>query len=143
HGVRFVEVVTGGYDTHNENFDELAEKLPALDRGLAALLADLEARGLLEDTLVAVVTEFGRTPRINSRNGRDHHPKAFCALLAGGGVRGGRAYGATDERGDEVVEGRMTIPDLNATIAYALGLPLDHVAHSPSGRPFTVADKGR
>lgn len=143
HGVRFVEVVNGGWDTHNDNFDTLAEKVPVLDRALSALLSDLESRGLLEETLVVVATEFGRTPEIaTDRMGRDHYPSAFSSLLAGGGIRGGRAFGKTDATGAEVIEDPVSAQDFNATIAYALGLPLEHELVSPSGRPFTVADKG-
>ena len=144
HEVRYIEVVSDGWDTHNQNFDQLEEKLPEIDRALAALIADLDARGLLHETLVVLATEFGRTPDIvQENNGRNHYPKAFSALLAGGGVRGGIRWGRTDATGHEVVEGRMTVPDFNATIAHALGLPVEHVLHAPSGRPFTVADKGR
>ncbi|MGE3174458.1 MAG: DUF1501 domain-containing protein [Planctomycetota bacterium] len=142
HGVRYCEVVSDGWDTHADNFDRLADLLPAIDRGLAALLADLDARGLLQETLVVLATEFGRTPDIDEDQGRNHYPKVFSCLLAGGGVRGGRAYGSTDAEGREVAESPVTIPDLNATIAFALGLPLDQTVTSPSGRPFTVADKG-
>ena len=144
HGVRYVEVVSDGWDTHVQNFDRLEEQCPEIDRGLATLLADLDARGLLHETLVVLATEFGRTPEITrENNGRNHHPKAFSALLAGGGIKGGIRYGKTDAEGKDVVEGRMTIPDLNATIARACGLPLEFVLHSPAGRPFTVADKGK
>ena len=143
-GTRFVEVTSGGWDTHNENFDAMQEKCPPLDRTLAALLADLECRGLLEETLVVLATEFGRTPQISvDRNGRNHFPQAFTCLLAGAGIRGGQRYGRTNESGEEIVEGRITVPDFNATIASALGLALDSRLFSPSGRPFTVADKGR
>lgn len=144
HGVRFVEIVNGGWDTHIDNFDQLGDLCPPIDRALASLLADLDARGLLEETLVVLATEFGRTPEIVSgRDGRNHHPKAFSCLLAGGGVRGGRSWGLTDERGEEVVADKVSVPDFNATIAHALGLDLEHKTISPSGRPFTVADKGR
>lgn len=144
HDVRYVEVVSGGWDTHSENFDALDDRLPPLDRALATLLSDLDARGRLEDTLVVVASEFGRTPKINDgRNGRDHHPKSFTTLLAGGGIKRGFVHGKTNETGEEVVEGRVTVPDFNATIAHALGLPIDKVITSPSGRPFQVADKGR
>jgi uncharacterized protein (DUF1501 family) len=143
HGVRFVEVVDGGWDTHNDNFDELEDLVPNLDRALATLLADLDSRGLLEETLVVVTTEFGRTPTIvTDRMGRNHYPKAYSSLLAGGGVRGGRSWGRTDETGSNVIENPVTVPDFNATIAHALGLPLEQQIFSPSGRPFTVADKG-
>ena len=142
HGVRYVEVMSGGWDTHNDNFDRLEQLAPAIDQGLSALLADLEARGLLEDTMVVLASEFGRTPDIDEDNGRNHYPKAFSALLAGGGVKGGMRYGKTDKEGREVIADAMSIPDLNATIAYACGVPTDHVLTSPSGRPFKVADKG-
>jgi uncharacterized protein (DUF1501 family) len=142
--VRFVEVEHGGWDTHNENFESMEEKLPAIDQALSALLSDLDSRGLLDETLVVLTTEFGRTPKIvTERMGRNHYPKAFSGLLAGGGVQGGRKFGKTDATGEEVIENKLSVPDFNATIAYALGLPLDHIVHSPSGRPFTVADKGK
>lgn len=142
HGVRYVEVMSGGWDTHAENFDRLETLTPALDQGISALLADLEARGLLEDTMVVLASEFGRTPDIDEDNGRNHYPKAFSALLAGGGVQGGTKYGRTDKEGREVIADPVSIQDLNATIAYACGVPTDHVLTSPSGRPFRVADKG-
>ncbi|HEX7896590.1 MAG TPA: DUF1501 domain-containing protein [Planctomycetota bacterium] len=143
HKVRCVEVQLGGWDTHNENFEAMEKKLPVLDAALGTLLSDLESRGLLEETLVVLATEFGRTPDIREeRSGRDHYPKAFSGLLAGGGIKGGRTWGKTDKEGKEVVEKPVTVPDFNATIAHALGLPLGFVVHSPSGRPFKVADKG-
>ena len=85
---------------------------------------------------------FGRTPDIDQDQGRNHYPKAFSCLLAGGGVRGGQRFGKTDKEGREVIENDVTIPDFNATIAYGLGIPLDRQIVSDSGRPFTVADKG-
>ncbi len=142
-GVRFVEVSLGGWDTHNANFVAVPERCDTLDKGLSALIADLNSRGLLEDTLVVVTSEFGRTPDINKNVGRDHYPKAFSAALFGGGVKGGYVYGKTDKEGREVVENKMKVQDMNATIAYALGLPLDQVIYSPSKRPFTIADKGQ
>jgi len=122
----------------------MEDKCPPLDRSISTLLADLEARGLLEETLVVVATEFGRSPDIVSeRMGRNHYPKAFTCLLAGGGVRGGQRYGNTDATGHEVVENPVGVEDFNATIAYALGLPTEFELFSPSGRPFTVAHKGK
>ncbi len=143
YGVRHIEVSSGGWDTHNGNFVNLPQRAEELDQALAALLDDLNRRGLLRDTLVVLATEFGRTPEINQNEGRDHHPQAFSVLMAGGGIQGGITYGATDERGANVTENKITIPDFNATIGYALGLPLDHVLYSPSMRPFTLADKGK
>jgi hypothetical protein len=142
-GVRFAEVSHGYWDSHNANFVLTPNLCDALDRGLSMLLRDLHARGLLEETLIVLATEFGRTPDINQNVGRDHYPRAFSGLLAGGGIAGGQVYGKTDKEGREIVEGRTEIADFNATIAYALGLSLDQVTFSPSNRPFTVCDKGR
>ena len=142
-GVNFVEVTLGGWDTHNSNFVNVPDKAEALDLALSTLLVDLERRGMLDDTLVVLATEFGRTPEINANEGRDHHPQAFTGLMAGGGIKGGQVYGKTDERGSKVVENAITVPDFNATIGYALGLPLDQVLYSPSMRPFTLAAKGK
>ena len=141
--VRFVEVQLGGWDTHNNNYERIFERCDILDQALSALLDDLSKRGMLEETLVVLATEFGRTPDYNVNEGRDHYPKAFSCMLAGGGIRGGQVWGATDPEGREVVDGITQIPDFNATIAYALGLPLDEIIFSPSRRPFTLADKGQ
>ena len=143
HDVRFVEVSLGGWDTHTNNFERVEENATILDHALASLLGDLSRRGLLEETMVVVGTEFGRTPDINDNEGRDHSPTAFSCLLAGGGIRGGQVYGKTDEKGKFVVENKVEIPDFNATIAYGLGIPLEKTIYSESGRPFTVADKGK
>lgn len=144
HDVRYVQVSYGGWDTHNQNFDSMDDLIPPLDRALAALLADLEARGLLDETLVVLATEFGRTPDIVAgREGRNHYPKAFSCLMAGGGIQGGQRYGETDAQGREVADRQVSIPDFNATIAWAVGLDTEKKIMSPSGRPFTVADKGR
>ena len=143
HGVNYVEVTLGGWDTHNSNFVNVPEKAEILDQAMSALLSDLGKRGQLEDTLVVLATEFGRTPEINANEGRDHHPQAFSGVLAGGGIKGAQVYGKTDERGSKVIENPVRVQDFNATIAYALGLPLDEILYSPSMRPFTVADKGK
>lgn len=142
HGVRHIEVTFGSWDTHNANFTRVPELADELDAALSTLLQDLDSRGLLQETLVVLATEFGRTPEINANDGRDHHAPGFSCVLAGGGVRGGQVWGATDERGHKVTEGLVSVPDFNATIAYALGLPMDSVLYSPSKRPFTVVDKG-
>jgi uncharacterized protein (DUF1501 family) len=102
----------------------------------------LDQRGLLKETLVVVATEFGRTPTINTVLGRDHYPKAFSAAMFGGGVKQGSIIGATDATGAEVVDKPILIPDFNATIAYALGLPIHETVMSPSLRPFKIANKG-
>ena len=142
-GVRYVEVTLGGWDTHQGNFVRVPERCDILDRGFASLVADLERRGLLSDTLIVLASEFGRTPRINQNEGRDHYPKAFSGVFAGGGITGGQRYGKTDATGETVAENTVSIPDFNATIGYALGLPLNQVLYSPSKRPFTLSDKGQ
>lgn len=142
HDVRFVEVNLGGWDTHNGNFVNVPQRAEVLDRAFSALLSDLERRGMLNDTMVVLATEFGRTPRINQNAGRDHYPKAYSCLLAGAGIKGGVKYGKTSETGEEVIENKVSPEDFNATIAYNLGLPLDQIIYSPSRRPFTVAHKG-
>lgn len=145
HGVRFIQVTHGGWDTHYDNFTAVPARCKDLDDGLSALLADLNRRGLLDETLVVVATEFGRTPEIitEHQDGRDHYPKAFSCVLAGGGVKGGQTYGKTDPNGSKVIENLTSPQDFNATIGHALGLAVDQVVISPSGRPFTVADKGK
>ena len=141
--VRTVEVSFGGWDTHQNNFTSIPELCHTMDQAVAALLHDLERIGKLEDTIVVLTTEFGRTPLINQNVGRDHYPQAFTSVLAGGGFKSGYVHGKTSEGAEEVIEGSMTIPDFNATIAHALGVPVDHVLYSPTVRPFTVAHKGK
>ena len=143
HDVRAVEVSYQGWAMHNSVFITAPEKCAILDRAMGALLADLERIEKLDDTVVALTTEFGRTPHINENAGRDHHPKAFSSVLAGGGIKGGTVYGKTNEGGEKVIENPVKITDFNATIAYAMGLPLDQILYSPSMRPFTVAHKGK
>jgi hypothetical protein len=142
-GVRYIEVNLGGWDNHNAIYDSFPAKSAMLDQGLAALLQDLSSRGLLDSTLVVLATEFGRTPVINQNKGRDHYPKAFSCVLAGGGVKGGQVYGKTDEGGKNVAENKVKVEDFNATIAYSLGLSTDQVLFSPGGRPFQIAHKGK
>lgn len=142
HGVRFVEVTLGGWDTHYDNFTSVEARCQILDKAYAALIQDLESRGLLKSTLVVLATEFGRSPEIMTehQNGRDHHPAAFSCVLAGGGIKGGAIYGKTDSKGLRVKEEPVEPQALNATIAYALGIPTDEKIHSPSGRPFTIGN---
>ena len=141
--VRSVEVSFGGWDTHQNNFTSIPELCHTMDQAVAALLDDLKRIGKLDDTVVVLTTEFGRTPQINQNVGRDHYPQAFTSVLAGGGFKGGYIHGKTSEGAEEVIEGSMTIPDFNATIAHALGIPVDYVLYSPTVRPFTVAHKGK
>lgn len=142
-GVRFVEVQLGGWDMHNQVFDAMETRGATLDSGLSALLQDLDRRGLLSETLVVLASEFGRTPEVKpGRIGRDHHPSAFSALLAGGGVKEGFVHGVSDDRGHYVEEKGVGMEDLNATIAHAMGIRVNKTIYSPSGRPFKVAHDG-
>lgn len=143
-GVRFVEVQLGGWDMHNQVFDALETRAATLDNGLSALLNDLERRGLLNQTLVVLASEFGRSPEVKAgRIGRDHHPSAFSALLAGGGVKSGHVHGVSDERAHYVEEKGVGMEDLNATIAHVMGLRVNKTIYSPGGRPFKVAHDGQ
>jgi len=142
-GVRCVEVEFSGWDMHRDVFDEMDEKGPQLDRAMAALLDDLQQRGLLDSTLVVLATEFGRTPRINENAGRDHHPGVFSCVLAGAGVRGGTVHGASDERGFRPASDAVSVTDFNTTIAAACGLPFDKEFHAPNGRPFKIGGGGK
>jgi hypothetical protein len=143
-GVRFVEVQLGGWDMHNQVFDALETRAATLDNGLSALLNDLERRGLLNQTLVVLASEFGRSPEVKAgRIGRDHHPSAFSALLAGGGVKSGHVHGVSDERAHYVEEKGVGMEDLNATIAHVMGLRVNKTIFSPGGRPFKVAHDGQ
>ena len=138
-----VTVTYGGWDMHNNIDDALDEHGAELDVALSALLDDLKERGLLESTLVVLCSEFGRGPKINGNGGRDHHPKVFSTLLAGGGIKGGFIYGASDKEGVAVADKQTSPQDFLSTIGWSLGLPVDEVVMSPSNRPFTVGDKGK
>lgn len=142
-GVRCIEVEFGSWDMHRDVFDEMDEKGPQLDRAMAALLEDLEQRGLLASTLVVLATEFGRTPRINENAGRDHHPGVFSCVLAGAGVQGGAVYGQSDERGFRPDKDPVSVADFNTTIAAACGLPYEKEFHAPNGRPFKIGGGGK
>lgn len=124
-GVPVVKVARGFWDSHHDNFESHRELVPDFDHVLSVLLADLEARGLLESTLVLVLSEFGRTPIINKDVGRDHYAAAWSVALAGAGVRGGAVYGATDADGKTVKDGEANASDLAATIYQAAGLDLE------------------
>lgn len=141
-GVTFVEVVSDGWDTHADGFGRVASLAPPVDRAVAALVDDLEARGMLEKTLVVVAGEFGRTPKITNAAGRNHFPKAYNVLLAGGGVRGGQVIGETSAGGHEVTDRPVTITDLLRSCCHSLGIDADREIWSPSGRPFKTVDDG-
>jgi hypothetical protein len=146
-GCPFVTVTDTGWDSHAQIYRQLKEgfvggsagKVPILDQALAALLTDLNDRGLLATTLVLVMGEFGRTPKLNTNAGRDHWPRAFSVLLAGGGVRGGQVVGASDARGEVPADRPVTPADLARTVYMLLGIDPDLELHTRDGRPVRVA----
>lgn len=140
--IKFIEINNGGWDTHVDNFTKLDNKLKEVDDALSALVLDLDSEGLLDSTLIALVTEFGRTPSINVNEGRDHHPQCYSTVLIGAGVKGGYVAGETNKTASKVTKDPYTISDINATIAHLLGIKTDEEKISPSGRPFKVANKG-
>lgn len=142
-GVPFIEVSLGGgagWDTHADNFNQVANLSRDLDAGWATLMKDLDERGLLESTTILWMGEFGRTPSINSNAGRDHFPTAWSCVLGGGGIAGGQAYGRTSEDGIEVVDGQVGVGDILATLCEALGVASDTPQQSNIGRPLPITD---
>ncbi len=143
-GVRFVTLSTGGWDTHNQNFQRLRTRnLPPLDRTLSALIEDLDSKGLLDNTIVYCAGEFGRTPRINNRGGRDHWARSMAVLLAGGGLRRGYAHGTTDTNGMAPNLDPCTPDDIAATIFHNLGIDPHHELMTSTGRPIQLFREGR
>ncbi len=142
-GVRFVRVTHGGWDMHDGLWDRIERTTAPLDQGLSALIDDLKSIGKFEETLIVLTTEFGRTPNINANKGRDHHPRCFSSVLAGGGIQGGAVYGVTDQNGYAVSEDPCSIEDFNATIFSAVGIRPGHRLHKPGGRPYLVANDGK
>lgn len=142
-GVTFVEVSLGGWDTHNNAFEALSERLlPDLDQGMSTLVVDLERRGLLEKTMVVWMGEFGRTPRINQDAGRDHWPRSWSVVMGGGGLKGGVVVGETDRDGIDIVDRPVGVMDLIATMSKGMGIDIDTQYTTPRGRPMKVVDAG-
>jgi uncharacterized protein (DUF1501 family) len=142
-GVTFVEVNQDGWDTHDNNFERTKTNNGTIDQPMAQLITDLRQRGMLDKTLVIWMGEFGRTPRINARSGRDHYPRAFNVALAGGGIRGGQVVGQTDAGGEDVTKRPVTVSDLFRTIYTTLGINADHENMSRIGRPIKLVDGGQ
>jgi uncharacterized protein (DUF1501 family) len=144
-GVRMVQIYNGcsagdEWDTHNNNFNRHKKLMRNVDQGCAALLADLKARGMLEDTLVIWSGEFGRTPTTEKSHGRDHNPYGFCGWLAGGGVQGGQVIGATDEIGFRAVEDKVHVHDFHATILKLMGLDHEELSVNQNGLDMRLTD---
>jgi len=141
-GVTFVEISHGPWDTHQDNFNRTRTLNGQIDQPIAALLADLKSRGLLDSTLIIWTGEFGRTPRINPNKGRDHFPRAFTSVLAGGGIKGGQVIGATDEGGEAVKDRPVSVNDLLRTACHSLSIDADKQNMSSIGRPIKIVDGG-
>jgi uncharacterized protein (DUF1501 family) len=145
-GVRFVQVYSGGghndqnWDAHSDVNKNHELHCGETDQPMAALLADLKERGLLDETLVFWTGEFGRTPTAQNGKGRDHNPRGFSAWMAGGGIRGGQAHGATDELGFQAIENKVHIHDLHATMLHLMGLDHEKLTYLFSGRDMRLTD---
>ena len=144
--VRFVQIFNDGWDMHRSVFKNLPGKCKEIDQPAAALIRDLEQRGLLDDTLVIWGGEFGRTPMLQGGEGknpgRDHHKYAFCVWMAGGGTRGGTTYGQTDDLGYHPVADPMHMRDFHATILHLLGMDHEKLIFKFGGRDFRLTDIG-
>ena len=140
-GVRFVQINRGGFDNHGNIFEAMRNHGATMDPALASLISDLNASGLLSKTLVVVLSEFGRTPRVNDGGGRDHWARVFSAFMAGGGVKGGSIIGASDEDGMDPAERPVKPFDLHATICHALGIDLNREIITQQGRPMRLLRK--
>jgi hypothetical protein len=142
-GARFVEVELDGWDTHIDNFSRIKDLSKQLDSAFASLIQDLRSSGLLDSTLVVWMGEFGRTPRINPKGGRDHWPQAWSVALAGGGIKVGQVIGATDNDGMDVREQPVSVPDLYSTLCRSLVIDDSKYNSSPLGRPIRITDHGK
>lgn len=142
-GVTFVEVTLNGWDTHRDNFTASKRLCEQFDQPMAQLIRDLKERGRLEKTLVLWMGEFGRTPRINPNQGRDHFPRAYSVVMAGGGVKGGQVIGETSKGGDEVKNRPVSVVDLMQTIYHGLKIDANKERHTSIGRPIKVVDGGK
>jgi hypothetical protein len=144
-GVSFVEVQLGGWDTHQNNFERVRQLSGTVDPAMSQLVIDLRDRGLLNDTLVIWMGEFGRTPNINTRGaqpGRDHYPRAWSLVMMGGGLPGGRVVGRTDANGAVVTERSVSAIEFMATVCRTLGIDYTRMNQTPIGRPVRVVDRG-
>jgi len=141
-GVRFVSMVYGGWDHHDNIQSNMNSMLPSFDKGYGALISDLNDRGLLDSTLVMVMTEFGRTPKINPTGGRDHWPKVFSVLMAGGGLKSGIVYGKSNDTSTDVSDNLVTVEDWASTVYYLLGIDKEKVLYAPGNRPVKIVDGG-
>ena len=141
-GVRFVTMTYGSWDLHDNVQPNIKNQLPAFDQGFAALIRDLERRGLLASTLVCIASEFGRTPKINGTAGRDHWPKVFTVVMAGGGIKGGMSYGSSNATASEPEDKPLSVEDWAATIYQCLGINPEKKLLAPGARPIAIVKDG-
>ncbi|MEZ6046398.1 MAG: DUF1501 domain-containing protein [Planctomycetaceae bacterium] len=141
-GTTFVEVTLGGWDTHQDVFSRTDNLIGQVDPAFATLISDLKSRGLLETTTVLLMGEFGRTPKLNPRGGRDHFPRVFNLALAGNGIRGGQVIGSSSPDGQQVAERPVTVPDLFCSLCHTLELDPTAETMSPLGRPMKIVEEG-
>ena len=142
-GVRFVTLTYGGWDHHDKIHDGMKKMVPSFDQAYAALIEDLKQRGMLDETLVCVTSEFGRSPKINANAGRDHWPKVFSSLLAGGGIKAGQVYGSSDATASEPADNALPVQDWATTIYSCLGINADKELMAPGARPVEIVDGGK
>lgn len=142
-GARFVSLTYGGWDTHVQIREDYQMRMPAFDHALAALINDLDQRGILDDTLVWVTSEFGRSPKINSSAGRDHFPRVFATGLAGGGLKRGYVHGDSDATSTEIASDGLTLPDFHASLYHLMGIDANERLMAPGGRPVAIVDGGK
>jgi len=142
-GVRFVTLTYGGWDMHGDVRGGMASQVPAFDQGFATLIRDLDRRGLLDSTMVCIGSEFGRTPKINATAGRDHWPKVFSVVLAGGGIKRGIVYGTSDATASEPDTNPLTVEDWATTIYKCLGIVADKELMAPGDRPIEIVNGGQ
>jgi hypothetical protein len=141
-GARFVTLTYGGWDMHNNIQGGMQSQVPAFDQAFATLIRDLDRRGLLDSTLVCIASEFGRTPKVNGTAGRDHWPKVFSVVLAGGGIKRGIVYGKSDATASEPEENPLTVEDWATTIYACLGINADKELMAPGNRPIEIVNGG-
>lgn len=141
-GVRFVTVTFGAWDTHSYHYRGIEPQMPDLDRGFAGLITDLEQRGLLDSTLVLITSEFGRTPRVNAGGGRDHWPRVFSIVMAGGGVKRGSVFGASDGLAAEAADRPLSVENYATTVYHLLGIDASQSLMSPGDRPQRIVTDG-
>jgi Protein of unknown function (DUF1501) len=142
-GVRFVSLTAGSWDHHDNLKGNIQKELPQTDKAIATLIRDLERRGMLDSTLVIVTTEFGRSPKINATAGRDHWPRVFSTMLAGGGMKQGYVHGASDALGGEVDTDGVSVADLATTLYHQIGINSQSELMSPGNRPIEIVDGGQ